>query len=84
MSDDTTVIRAQLMGSNRCTALGVEANGSAPVLDRTAGPPARQNAIEVRRSLTRNAERRCHGGAVGWNYEGSWVTYRRSSCLSQA
>jgi hypothetical protein len=33
MSDDTIIIRAQLIGSNRCTALGVEAKGSAPVLD---------------------------------------------------
>jgi hypothetical protein len=93
-------VRAELIGSNRCTAPGVEASGSAPVLDLcrkllaagcdpalaleayrsgtlclhvrsigegarlrvathgvgferkaecTAGPPARQNAIEVSR-----------------------------------
>jgi len=106
VSDDTTIVRAQLIGSNRCTALGVEANGSAPVLELcrkllaaghnpalaleayrsdtlclrvrsigegarlriathgvgfermpecTAGPPARQNAIEVSAPQTRSA-----------------------------
>jgi hypothetical protein len=30
--DKLTTIRAQLIGSDRCTALGVEASGSAPVL----------------------------------------------------
>jgi hypothetical protein len=33
MSDDTMIIRTQLIGPNRCTALGVEAKGNAPVLD---------------------------------------------------